>query len=167
MSKSLIGKWNPGVKSIDVWAVCTIMGAVDIEILMEINEEIKKHGIYSFKVDHGEYQTGLEFWEIGYYHPPKSKSWEEAKAQGNTIKCPDLLDITNKRIIEFEEESKPGKKGGKLGKKGHTEESKRDSNRDYLYRISGFNVLKIWETDYLNGTWKEKLYNFLNNQKQV
>ena len=36
------------------------MGAVDIEILMDINEEIKKlHTKYTFKIDHGEYQKQL------------------------------------------------------------------------------------------------------------
>jgi len=50
---------------------------------------------------------------------------------------------------------------GKLGKKGHTAESKRDTNRDMLYRIAGFKLLKIWESEYKSGEWKQKLYDFL------
>ena len=138
------------------------LGQVDIEILMDINEEIKKlHTNYSFKVDSGTWETAIEFTAIGYHHPPKSQSWEEVKEQENEIKCPDLLDYSNKLIIEFEEEPKPGKKGGKLGKKGHTEESERDSHRDQLYRISGFRILKIWETEYKDNTYIEKLKEFL------
>ncbi len=138
------------------------MGQVDIKFLMDINEQIKKlHTKYSFKVDHGSFETAIEFWEMGYHHPPKSDNWEESRENGNEIKCPDLLDYPNRVIIEYEEEPKPGKRGGKLGKKGHTEESKRDTHRDYLYRIAGFKVLKIWETDYANGKYVQNLKNFL------
>lgn len=100
---------------------------------------------------------------MGYYHPPKSKSWKECKAKGNEIKCPDLLDYEHKLIIEFEEEPKPGKRGGKLGKKGHVEESDKDEHRDQLYRIAGFKLLKIWENDYKNGNWKKQLKSFLTD----
>jgi len=101
---------------------------------------------YKFKVDSGNYETAIEFWAIGYHHPPKSANWNYAKSQGNEIKCPDLLDYDHKLIIEYEEEPKPGKKGGKLGKKGHTEESTKDEHRDQLYRIAGFRLLKFWES---------------------
>ncbi len=138
------------------------MGHVDIEILMEINKEIKKLNTkYSFIVDHGSFETAIEFWGMGYHHPPKSANWEESRDNGNEIKCPDLLDYSNKLIIEYEEEPKPGKKGGKLGKKGHTEESIRDIHRDQLYRIAGFKVLKIWESEYKSKEFIEKLYDFL------
>ena len=143
------------------------MGIVDIEALMEINEQVKKlHTKYSFKVDHGSFETAIEFWQMGYHHPPKSRNWEESRANGNEIKCPDLLDYHNKSIIEFEEEPKPGKRGGKLGRKGHVEESDRDEHRDMLYRIAGFRFLKFWETDLKEKNW-DKLYNFLLNNKKM
>lgn len=70
------------------------------------------------------------------------------------------MDFENRIIIEVEEEPKPGKRGGKLGKKGHVEESDRDEHRDQLYRIAGFSLLKFWETDLKENNWN-KLYNFL------
>jgi len=139
------------------------MGIVDNQILQNINSYIKSlDTLYQFKTDDGTYETAIEFWAMGYHHPPKSQSWEEVKEKGNQIKCPDLLDYYNKLIIEYEEESKPGKKGGKLGKKGHTEESAKDTNRDQLYRIAGFKVLKIWESEYNSNSYKKKLYEFLS-----
>lgn len=115
---------------------------------------------YQFKEDLGSFETAIEFWAMGYHHPPKSKDWDEVKKAGHEIKCPDILDFYNKIIVEFEEESKPGKKSGKLGKKGHTEESNRDSNRDQLYRIAGFRLCKIWECEPLNVV-EMKLHYFL------
>ena len=126
-----------------------------------LTDQCKEYGWpYQFKEDVGSFETAIEFWEMGYYHPPKSKSWNEAKKNGNTIKCPDILDYSNKLIIEFEEEPKPGKKGGKLGKKGHTEESARDTNRDMLYRIGGFKFCKVWESEPMN-VLEAKLHYFL------
>lgn len=139
------------------------LGHLDIDnlfkIYYEINSIIKKHKLhYTFSIDSGNFETAIEFTEIGYHHPPKSKSWSEAKKEGNTLLCPDLLDYANKVIIEYEEEPKPGKKGGKLGKKGHTPESSRDTKRDFLYRIGGFRQLNIWESD---KKWKDTLKKFL------
>jgi len=56
---------------------------------------------------------------------------------------------------------------GKLGKKGHVEESKRDSNRDMLYRIAGFKILKIWESELKSNTYKDKLCQFLYEMYKV
>jgi len=135
------------------------MGIVDYENLHKIYricvDYCKQEKIpFHFKIDSGTYETAIEFWAIGYYHPPRSKNWEELKKQGNEIKCPDILDFENKIIIELEEEPKPGKKG-------HTKESDTDEHRDMLYRIAGFRVLKIWETEYKNGNWKKQLFEFL------
>ncbi len=129
------------------------MGEVDIVVLDDIRKitkqlELENNWGFKFKIDHGSFETGIEFTEIGYHHPPISNSWEESKAQGNEIKCPDLLDYENKIILEYEEEPEAGKKGGKLGKKGHTEESEKDSHRDYLYRIGGFRFFKVWQSEY-------------------
>ena len=142
------------------------MGAIDIETLMSINEEIKSLKTkYKFVVDHGSFETAIEFWAMGYFHPPKSNSWEEAKREQREIKCPDLLDYPNRLIIEFEEEGQKSRTGAKLSTKGHGPQgdltNNRDTNRDYLYRIGGFKVLKIYESEWNNGTWKEKLKQFL------
>lgn len=142
------------------------MGIADYEKLYKIYRECidycKAEKLpFHFKVDSGNYETAIEFWAMGYYHPPKSKSWKELKKQGNEIKCPDILEYEHKIIIELEEEPTPGKQTGKLGKKGHVEESIRDTHRDMLYRIAGFKVLKIWESEYNTNKYKEKLYKFL------
>lgn len=141
------------------------MGEIDYGNLHKIYRKCVDYCIqeklpYQFKVDSGKWETAVEFWEMGYFHPPQSKSWQECKGKGNEIKCPDLLDYSHKLIIEYEEEPKPGKRGGKLGKKGHVEESNRDEDRDQLYRLAGFRLLKFWETDLKNNNWS-KLYNFL------
>jgi len=115
---------------------------------------------YQFKEDLGTYETAIEFWPMGYDHPPKSKNWDALKDAEHQIICPDILDFYNKIIVEFEEEPKPGKKMGKLGKKGHTAESNRDSNRDQLYRIAGFRFCKVWESEPLNVV-EVKLHYFL------
>lgn len=143
------------------------MGEVDYGNLHKIYRKcvdycIQENLPYKFKVDTGSWETAIEFWEMGYFHPPQSKSWKECKAKGNEIKCPDLLDYEHKLIIEYEEEPKPRKRGGKLGKKGHTAESDKDEHRDQLYRIAGFKVLKFWETDLKEQNW-QKLYNFLKS----
>jgi len=142
------------------------MGIVDCENLHEIYrvcvDYCKQEKIpFQFKVDSGNWETAIEFWAMGYYHPPRSKSWEEVKEKGNEVKCPDILEYEHRVIIELEEEPKPGKRGGKLGKKGHAEESTRDTNRDMLYRIAGFKVLKIWETEFKSKKYKAKLCQFL------
>ena len=87
------------------------MGEQDIGILTDINEKIKafvkEHDLpFKFETDKGQYQTAIEFWEMGYFHPPQSKNWEESKVKGKEIKCPDLLDYQHKLIIEYEEEPK-------------------------------------------------------------
>ena len=144
------------------------MGIVDYERLHKIYQEAKKickenNLNFHFKIDSGNFETALEFTAIGYNHPPRSKNWDEVKKEGNTILCPDLLDFEHRIIIEMEEESKPGKKSGKLGRKGHTEESSRDTNRDQLYRIGGFKLCKVWESEFKSGEYKHKLYEFLKS----
>jgi len=148
------------------------MGEVDYEDLHKIYrvcvDYCKQEKLpYHFKIDSGSWETAIEFTAIGYHHPPKSKNWEEVKKAGNEIKCPDILDFEHKIIIELEEEPKPGKRMGKLGKKGHVEESKRDSNRDMLYRIAGFRLYKIWESEYNLNKYKDKLCQFLYEMYKV
>ena len=68
---------------------------------------------------------------------------------------PDLLDIKNKLIIEYNEEPRPWR-GAKIIKKGHTEFS--DQDKDLYYKLAGFHQLKIWESDKF---WTDKINSFL------
>lgn len=154
------------------------LGEVDIAILNEIYREAvdlnKKHNWgFQFKVDDGDFETAIEFYsdfhnETGFvvasvslYHPPLAKDWNDAE----DILCPDILDFENKIIFEYEEETGNQRKGARLAKKGHGHPgelaNKRDSRRDTLYLKGGFRVLKIWESEYNDGTWKKKMWRFL------
>jgi hypothetical protein len=139
------------------------VGEVDIENLFRVydaaNSIIKKHSLLiSFKIDHGTYETAIEFIGSKPYHPPLSESWE----QNPIIFCPDLLDYYNKIIIEYEEEVGKRRAGAKLAKKGHHREgdmdTKRDIRRTRYYRDGGFRVLRIYEADVM---WQKKLVEFL------
>ena len=143
------------------------MGQVDIENLFRIydaaNSIIKKHSLLiSFKIDHGTYETAIEFVGNRSFHPPLSKNWDTHP----DIFCPDLLDWHNKIIIEYEEEIGEPRGGAFLAKKGHHREgdmdNKRDTRRGKFYNEAGFHILRIWEFDKL---WREKLENFLLDLK--
>ena len=148
------------------------MGEVDIAVLhpiyrkcVELNKE--NNWNFQFKEDSGDYETMIEFipkWDarqqmecLQPHHPPRAKNWDDMEI----CNAPDIMDFANKIIIEYEEESKPGKSSGKLGKKGHWAESKRDENRDSNYKRSNFRFCKIWETEIKNGVWGNKLFYFL------
>lgn len=139
------------------------MGQVDIDNLFKIYYEIntikKKHKLkFFFKIDHGSYETAIEFVGINHFHPPISQDWSEDP----TIFCPDLLDYNKKIIIEFEEEVGEPRTGAKLAKKGHNREgdqaNNRDSRRDRYYKQGGFRLLQIWKSD---KDWRLKLEKFL------
>ena len=139
------------------------MGEIDIDHLMKIYRECvelcKVHHLpYSFSVDHGTYETAIEFTDDKLYHPPISENWN----QNPDIFCPDLLDYHNKIIIEYEEEVGERCSGAKLARKGHHREgdmdNKRDTRRAQFYKLGGFHILRIWESEKL---WKEKLEKFL------
>ena len=143
------------------------MGQVDIESLFRIYEQIKKiikqnNLIFSFKIDHGTYETAIEFVGEKCFHPPISKNWDSHP----DIFCPDLLDWHNKIIIEWEEEVGEQRRGAFLAKKGHHREgdidNTRDARRGTFYKHSRFHILRIWESD---DSWREKLENFLVNLK--
>jgi hypothetical protein len=149
------------------------MGEKDADALHKIYEKIKTYCkendlSYSFKVDDGSFETAIEFWALGYHHPPRSENWEISRAEGNEIKCPDLLDINHKLIIEYEEEGQKRLSGARLARKGHGPKgdmpNKRDTDRDHLYRIGGFKLLRFYEADLKEQNW-DKLYNFLLNCK--
>lgn len=133
------------------------MGVKDLVVLDDIRQTIKKLELennwgFNFKIDLGTWETAIEFTVIGYNHPPKSKSWKESKQSGNEIKCPDLLDFKNRIILEYEEEGQKVRSGAYLATKGHGPEgdisNEKDSHRDQLYRIGGFRLLKVWQSEY-------------------
>jgi len=102
---------------------------------------------FSFKWDLGTFETAIIIEESGTWRKPApSENWEFIKPN-EALFCPDLIDYASKAIIEFEEMPTPRKKG-------HTEESARDTRRDSAYHSAGFDVLKIWEDtekgDYLS-----------------
>ena len=139
------------------------MGEIDIENLMKIYRECvslcKEHQFpFTFQVDHGTYETAIEFIGSKSYHPPISKNWNQTP----DIFCPDLLDYYNKIIIEYEEEVGKRQTGAKLARKGHHREgdmdTKRDVRRNLYYNNGKFRVLRIYESDIL---WQKKLANFL------
>lgn len=138
------------------------MGEVDIATLNRIYRaclDFSKDQKCKWKEDSGDYETAIivngKSWRVA---DPK-ENWDNL-AEGDNLFVPDIMEINYKIIIEYEEESKP-MKGPKIRKKGHWEESRRDSRRDYHYAAAGFLVLKIWESEYKNGTWKKKLKSFL------
>ena len=139
------------------------MGEIDIDSLMDIYRQTiticKKHHLpFSFKVDHGTYETAIEFVQNKPHHPPISANWDLHPI----IFCPDLLDYSNKIIIEWEEEIGNQRPGAKLAKKGHNREgdmdTKRDARRTKYYNLGGFDVFRIWESDI---NWRNKLEKFL------
>lgn len=143
------------------------MGEVDIENLFRIydvaNSIIKKHRLLiSFTIDHGTYETAIEFVGNRFFHPPISKNWDSHP----NIFCPDLLDWHNKIIIEYEEEVGQRRRGSFLAKKGHHREgdldNKRDIRRGKFYKQAGFHILRIWESEKY---WREKLEKFLVDLK--
>lgn len=139
------------------------MGEIDIEPLMKIYRECvaicKEHQLpFIFQVDHGTYETAIEFIGSKSYHPPVSENWN----QNPEIFCPDLLDYYNKIIIEYEEEVGGRRPGAKLARKGHHREgdldTKRDFKRNLYYKDGAFRVLRIYESDKL---WQKKITDFL------
>lgn len=133
------------------------------DILKEYCEKYKVP--YSFKVDDGDYETAIQFKEVAIdevycVHPPYSEDWES----NPEIKCPDILDYDNKIIIEYEEEGCKKRPGASLATKGHGFEgdmpTKKDTERNRLYKLCGFHFLRFYETDLKEENW-EKLYDFI------
>ena len=139
------------------------MGEIDTNNLMKIYRECVRlckeyQWLFSFRVDHGTYETAIEFVDSKPYHPPISENWNSKPI----IFCPDLLDYHNKIIIEYEEEVGKRLPGAKLAVKGHHREgdidNKRDVRRTIYYENGGFRVLRIYESDIM---WHKKLAEFL------
>ena len=132
----------------------------DLDILHMINRYIMQHfKNYNFKVDNGLKETAFLILDNG-----SSVLGPLSAAQINlgTPFVPDLLDFNHKKIIEYEEEAKPNH-GPKIVKRGHFEESNRDTRRDHYYHLAGFSLLKIWENEFKNNTWKDKIDAFLGH----
>lgn len=143
------------------------MGEKDLEVLYQIYKEATKHHFY-FKYDAGKFETAIEFISDGrFFHPPIAHNWEESKDKGTEIKCPDLLEWNNKLVIEYEEETGNKRLGAKFARKGHGHEGdldkERDDNRNKLYLDAGLKLFRIWESNYKDGSWKEKLKSWLNS----
>ena len=138
------------------------MGEVDITILNRIYRaclDFSRDQDCAWKEDSGTFDTAIIISGTTWRLTKAEESWNNLQP-GEELFVPDILEVKHKIIIEYEEESK-AMKGPKIRKKGHWEESRRDSRRDYHYAAAGFLVLKIWESEYKDGTWKEKLKSFL------
>lgn len=146
------------------------MGQKDIQKLLEINKiisQLKKiHGWnFSFKVDHGNYETALVFnHEIGNHRVPSSldviDNWKTIKYP-EEVKCPDLLCLQLRAIIEYEENTGRRLPGARLAMKGHGFSgdipNKRDTNRNQLYS-KNFRLFQVWQDEGIN---REQLEQFL------
>ena len=146
------------------------MGQVDIVVLYPIYRkciELTKENNWpwSWKEDSGDYETMIEFLQTEKgsvpMHPPEAKDWDDMKLKGSIPICPDIMDYQHRIVLEFEEESTAGKRGGKLGRKGHWSESKKDLRRDNLYKFTNFRFCKIWQSEVKKKTWINKLFHFL------
>lgn len=142
------------------------MGEVDLAVIHPIYRTCvsltkENNWNFQFKVDSGDYETMIEFATFACRHPPVAKDWDTMKLTGSIPICPDILAWNSKIVLEYEEESKRGKSSGKLGKKGHWAESKRDERRDQLYKLYKFRFCKIWESERKNNMVEQKLFRFL------
>jgi len=141
----------------------------DLDILFKIyNEIIRLNKVnswyFNFKLDSGDYETRIDITETGLVMLGNGR----LPLPGYEMKCPDLLDYSKKAIIEFEESAKKstGYFHAELHK-GHTEYTNtRDTERDKLYSLIKFQVLKIWDWELKNDSWKEKLESFLKSIHQ-
>jgi len=147
------------------------LGVKDSDALHTIYEEVKTYCKdndlpYHFKVDDGDYETAIQFNEVGYSHPPTATSWKGHPV----IICPDLLDYKHKLIIEYEEEGQKQLSGARLARKGHGPEgdipNEKDTRREYYYDLGKFKVLRFYEADLKEENWK-KLHRFLEYSKKL
>lgn len=138
------------------------MGHNDLMQLYPIVQECKRlESIYNwgfkFEWDQGDFETRIDISEDGVW----SKGSNILPVSGFEMFCPDIVEFSDQFIIEFEEEAKPNTGYHRAKKhKGHFQEllTVRDEIRDKYYKLAGFEVLKIWESD---GEWKVKLKKFL------
>jgi len=144
------------------------LGEVDIVVLHDIYKhacrlEKEFNWGYHFEVDSGGFETMLAFHKGGNLTVPNiiiQNMHPDTIKRKYKVLVPDIIDYSNKVIIEYEEESEP-MKGPKIRKRGHWEESKHDAERDLYYHNAGYTVLKIWENEYNRDVWKPKVKEFL------
>lgn len=141
------------------------MGHQDLERLIEVGKFANSFPGYSWTIDidtkttkkllineYGGYLYGHYSWN---YVKELRLKFPKLNFQQYV---PDLIDIKNKKIIEYQEEPGPRRPGAKLARKGHDEFS--DSDKDLFYGLAGFNQLKIWESE---KDWMELIEQFLSN----
>jgi len=133
------------------------MGHRDLMSLYPVYQECKKISDelnfgFSFKWDQGDYETRIDINEDGNCVLGNG----QLPLIGYEMFCPDILDYTNRIIIEFEEECQPDK--GAKKRKGHFEINTRDVRRGKYYNKAKFDLLRIWESD---KQWKKTLKQFL------
>ena len=135
------------------------MGIQDLDRLNQLANYANSFPSFHFTMDTDTKHSNnlLLISEYGsFIRPPISITLaEELRTKGFKPFVPDLLDIKNKLIIEYNEESKPYR-GAKIIKKGHDEFS--DDDKDLYYKLAGFKQLKIWESD---KNWTDKIDSFL------
>jgi len=145
------------------------LGSIDIEKLNKIytccNQACRLLDLpFQFKEDTGRFETAIGIGENGFTERPTLDArWSDYKGSMHLF-CPDILDYSNKIIIEFEETPGKPRHGAKLAKKGHDPDGmdKRTANRDLYYSIAKLRVLKIFDYEFADETkWKIKLIEFL------
>jgi very-short-patch-repair endonuclease len=142
------------------------LGEIDIHNIHPIYrhavETTKLHDMpFQFREDTGSFETLIAISESGKY-----RSYHEKNNRTFIPFVPDIIDYKNKIIIEFEEETGNRRAGAKMARKGHGHEgdmpTKRDERRNEFYKLAGFTVLRIWESQFKNSiAWKIALTEFL------
>jgi len=124
---------------------------------------------FSFVVDDGTYETAIIFHqdEEHYYRKPKEKDTWKDLDELEVMICPDIVDFSNKIIIEYEEETGNRRSGAYLARKGHGHEgdlpSERDSRRNKFYSDNKFRFCRIWQSQLKSGDFVGRLFYFLQD----
>jgi hypothetical protein len=147
---------------------CDKMGQSDIDKLNQIyticNQTANLLDLqFQFKEDSGNYETAIGITEDGHMERPLIDSTWKAYKNNKKLFCPDILDYSNKIIIEYDETPGQPRRGAKLARKGHDPDGMdlRTSTRDLYYALAKFRVLKIFDYEFHDSRWKIKLVQFL------
>ena len=149
------------------------MGEIDIDNVNKIYRACidfcKIAGLpFQFKEDSGHMETAIIISEYGNVYTPDRIELDVSFLKTGESQCrkfvPDVMDIHNKIIVEFEETPGKPRLGARLAKKGHDPDGNdlRTSWRDLYYGIGKFRLLKIFDYEFADETkWKIKLFRFL------